>query len=95
MTATTDLTAQIDASLAEERAIEYRIEQSLLTRLKSCPFCGGQARMSLGDGLGAVVTCQNCRAKSGRVQLRPGRSREQIMRRMAAKLVMAWNRRPE
>lgn len=57
-----------------------------MTELKSCPFCGGKARLFVGDGV--RVICSKCYA--GTMIQRDSVERES---NSVETVVEAWNRR--
>jgi len=48
--------------------------------LKSCPFCGGEAKMAENDAYYAVIECKKCHMQSGQWNNESG-------------LIKAWNQR--
>lgn len=59
-----------------------------MIELKSCPFCGGEARLFVNDGV--RVLCTKCRASSKILV-----DSECYETRAVEKVIEAWNRRTE
>lgn len=59
-----------------------------MIELKSCPFCGGEARLFVDDGV--RVLCTKCRASSKNLV-----DDECYETRAVEKVIEAWNRRAE
>ena len=57
-----------------------------MIELKSCPFCGGEARLFVDDGV--RVLCTKCRASSKILV-----DSECYKTRAVEKVIEAWNRR--
>lgn len=60
---------------------------SVTDELRPCPFCGGEAAVSIvpfinAEGSGYVAQCESCWAKSGYYQTK-------------AEAIEAWNRRAD
>ena len=59
-----------------------------MVELKPCPFCGGEARLFVDDGV--RVLCNKCRASSKILV-----DSECYETRAVEKVIEAWNRRAE
>ena len=61
-------------------------EAQIMIELKSCPFCGGEARLFVNDGV--RVLCTKCRASSEILA-----DSECYKTSAVEKVIEAWNRR--